>query len=114
MKDKADRNLDRRDFLRMASAGVASTVVAASSVKAAVETLPNETGPYDVVIKGGRVIDPETGLDAVRHVGIKDGRIGQRKVDRRIGRLALVDEFKGLNLECLGGIHRLGHGRAVV
>lgn len=30
---------------------------------------------YDLVIKGGRVIDPETRLDAVRNVGIKDGRI---------------------------------------
>jgi len=35
----------------------------------------NEPGPYDVVISGGRVIDPETGLDAVRQVGIKAGRI---------------------------------------
>jgi len=31
--------------------------------------------PLDVVIVGGRVIDPETKLDAVRTVGIKDGRI---------------------------------------
>src|SRR6056300_1087106 len=30
---------------------------------------------YDIVITGGRVIDPETGLDAVRNVGIKDGKI---------------------------------------
>lgn len=30
---------------------------------------------YDLVIEGGRVIDPETKLDAVRNVGIKDGRI---------------------------------------
>lgn len=29
----------------------------------------------DLVIRGGRVIDPETGLDAVRHVGIAAGRI---------------------------------------
>ena len=26
--------------------------------------------PFDLVINGGRVIDPETGLDAVRHIGI--------------------------------------------
>jgi predicted amidohydrolase len=26
---------------------------------------------YDIVITGGRVIDPETGLDTVRNVGIK-------------------------------------------
>lgn len=31
--------------------------------------------PFDVVIRGGRVMDPESGLDAVRDVGIRDGRI---------------------------------------
>jgi N-acyl-D-aspartate/D-glutamate deacylase len=30
---------------------------------------------YDVVLEGGRVMDPETGLDAVRNVGIRDGKI---------------------------------------
>jgi N-acyl-D-aspartate/D-glutamate deacylase len=30
---------------------------------------------YDLVIEGGRAMDPETGLDAVRNVGIRDGRI---------------------------------------
>ena len=30
---------------------------------------------YDIVINNGRVIDPETKLDAVRHVGIKDAKI---------------------------------------
>lgn len=30
---------------------------------------------YDLVINGGRVMDPETKLDAVRNVGIKDGKI---------------------------------------
>src|SRR5438270_3428054 len=30
---------------------------------------------YDIVIEGGRVIDPETGLDAVRNVGIRGGKI---------------------------------------
>ena len=30
---------------------------------------------YDVVIAGGRVMDPESGLDAVRHVGIRGGKI---------------------------------------
>jgi dihydroorotase len=32
-------------------------------------------GPFDVVIAGGRVMDPESGLDAVRHIGIRGGRI---------------------------------------
>ena len=30
---------------------------------------------YDLVLEGGRVLDPETGLDAVRNVGIRDGKI---------------------------------------
>lgn len=30
---------------------------------------------FDVVLEGGRVMDPETGLDAVRNVGIHDGKI---------------------------------------
>ena len=30
---------------------------------------------YDLVLQGGRVMDPETGLDAVRNVGISDGKI---------------------------------------
>src|SRR5512134_2358330 len=30
---------------------------------------------YDLVVANGRVIDPETGLDATRHVGVTDGRI---------------------------------------
>ena len=30
---------------------------------------------YEVVLQGGRVMDPETGLDAVRNVGILDGKI---------------------------------------
>ncbi|MFZ0418214.1 MAG: amidohydrolase family protein [Candidatus Sulfotelmatobacter sp.] len=30
---------------------------------------------YDLVIEGGRAMDPETGLDGVRNVGIRDGKI---------------------------------------
>lgn len=33
------------------------------------------THPCDTLLVGGRVIDPETGLDAVRNVGIRDGGI---------------------------------------
>jgi dihydroorotase len=31
--------------------------------------------PFDLVVRNGRVIDPESGLDAVREIGIRDGRI---------------------------------------
>lgn len=30
---------------------------------------------YDLVLAGGRVMDPATGLDAIRNVGIRDGKI---------------------------------------
>ncbi len=30
---------------------------------------------YDIVISGGHVMDPESGLNAVRHIGIRGGRI---------------------------------------
>jgi N-acyl-D-aspartate/D-glutamate deacylase len=33
------------------------------------------TLPYDLVVANGRVLDPESGLDAVRHVGIRAGKI---------------------------------------
>jgi N-acyl-D-aspartate/D-glutamate deacylase len=32
-------------------------------------------GAYDVVITGGRVMDPESGMDAVRNIGIVNGKI---------------------------------------
>jgi len=35
---------------------------------------PND---YDLVIQGGRVLDPETGLDAVRNIGIRGGTIAR-------------------------------------
>src|ERR1700694_4336849 len=31
---------------------------------------------YDLVLRGGRVIDPAQGLDGVYDVGIRDGKIG--------------------------------------
>ena len=41
---------------------------------------------YDTVIEGGRVIDPESNLDAVRNVAIQDGRIVQVSVAPLQGR----------------------------
>ena len=32
---------------------------------------------YDLVLEGGRVLDPETHLDAVRNVGLRDGKIAR-------------------------------------
>ena len=35
----------------------------------------SRTPECDLVLAGGRVMDPATGLDAIRHIGIRDGRI---------------------------------------
>jgi len=32
---------------------------------------------YELVLEGGRAMDPETGLDAIRNVGIRDGKIAR-------------------------------------
>ena len=37
--------------------------------------LSAQAPPFDVVISGGRVIDPASNLDAVRNVGIRDGKV---------------------------------------
>lgn len=51
--------------------------VFAAPVEAQVQTQAQGEGfPFDVVISGGRVMDPESGLDAVMNVGIRDGVIG--------------------------------------
>jgi hypothetical protein len=43
---------------------------------AAVTAQTQQTGgPYDLVLAGGRVMDPASGLDAIRHVGIRGSQI---------------------------------------
>lgn len=49
---------------------------------------------YDLVIENGRVIDPETGLDAVRNVGVLGGKIQAVTTDSLMGKATL--DAKGL------------------
>jgi N-acyl-D-aspartate/D-glutamate deacylase len=49
---------------------------------------------FDLVIRGGRVIDPETGLDAVRDVGIAAGRIAAVSAEPLMG--SAVIDARGL------------------
>jgi N-acyl-D-aspartate/D-glutamate deacylase len=61
---KSSTDLERgliRGFLAAAALCAASVACAA--------------GPFDLVIANGRVVDPESGLDAVRNVGIRNGVI---------------------------------------
>ena len=50
-------------------------LVAATVVMTAGSGASNGTETYDVVIANGRVMDPESGLDAARNVGIAGGKI---------------------------------------
>lgn len=45
------------------------------TVAAACSSPPQPSESYDLVVANGRVIDPESQLDAVRHLGIRGGRI---------------------------------------
>lgn len=47
---------------------------------------------YDLVLERGRVLDPETGLDAVRNVGIRDGKIVRISTEPLSGRRAINAE----------------------
>ena len=51
-------------------------------------------GGFDLVILNGRVMDPETGLDAVRSVGIKDGKVTQISKPKITGKRII--DAKGL------------------
>jgi dihydroorotase len=42
--------------------------------------------PFDLVIAGGRVVDPESGLDGIRHIGIRGDRIGAISTTALTGR----------------------------
>ena len=41
---------------------------------------------FDLVLEGGRVMDPETGLDAIRNIGIRDGKITRISSEALTGR----------------------------
>ncbi|MEQ8329848.1 MAG: amidohydrolase family protein [Longimicrobiales bacterium] len=64
---------------RLAAIALAIVAALAGPPPAAAQT-------YDVVLRGGRVLDPESGLDAVRNVGIRDGRIAAVTADPLQGR----------------------------
>jgi N-acyl-D-aspartate/D-glutamate deacylase len=63
---------------------------------------------FDIVLAGGRVMDPETGLDAVRNVGIRDGKIAAVSEAALEGRT--VVDVKGLVVTA-GFIDLHSHGQ---
>lgn len=63
----------RREFLKQVGAAVAAAPVAATVARPVGEQA--QAQGYDLVIKGGRVVDPSQKLSALRDVGIRAGRI---------------------------------------
>ena len=77
--------LSRRDFL----AGAAMFTVACSARSA-------NQPDYDLLLKGGRLIDPRNGLSAVRDVAVHDGRVAAVAEAIDPGRAVKVVECGGL------------------
>jgi len=63
---------NRRTSVVAVFAMVGSLVVALVALSACAG---ESAAPYDLVIANGRVMDPESGLDAVRHLGIREGKV---------------------------------------
>ncbi|MBL8177848.1 MAG: amidohydrolase family protein [Bryobacterales bacterium] len=63
---------------------------------------------YDLVIANGRVMDPESGLDAVRHVGIRNGKIAALSSKRLTARKTI--DATGLTVTA-GFIDLHSHGQ---
>jgi N-acyl-D-aspartate/D-glutamate deacylase len=51
---------------------------------------PTFAQTYDLVIEGGRVMDPETGVDAVRNVGINQGKVARIAADKLTGKRVIA------------------------
>ena len=65
--------------------------------------------PYDLVVAGGRVIDPESGVDGIRHIGVRGDRIAEISTAPLTGR----ESIDATGLVVAPGfidIHRHAHG----
>jgi len=93
--------LNRRAFLKRS---VTASVALGAGVFATPAFAADE---YDIVILNGRVMDPESGLDAVRSIGIRQGTIRTISRSRLRGRVTL--DATGL-VVAPGFIDVLAHG----
>jgi dihydroorotase len=85
----------RRRFLCAAAAGAAT-----------LSRLPNaQAATYDLIVKGGRVIDPSLGVDAVRDVAVAGGRIAAVAENIAVDATEIVDARGKLVVPGLIDIH---------
>jgi dihydroorotase len=92
--------MNRRKFLRSATgAALASSLIARS--------FPSVAQSYDLILRGGRVIDPSLHLDAIADVAIADGRIAAVAANINSGAAQEIDARGKLVLPGLLDVH--GH-----
>jgi dihydroorotase len=89
--------LNRRQFVGAAAAG-AVAFTRLTDVLGAVSS-------YDLIIKGGRVIDPSLGLDAVRDIAISGGRIAAIEANIPAGAAEILDAHGKIVVPGLIDIH---------
>jgi dihydroorotase len=88
--------MNRRDFMRAA---------AGAALASGFGPLAAQPARFDLVVKGGRVIDPSLRLDAVRDVGIAGGRIAAVEPTLEAGAAATLDARGKLVVPGLIDIH---------
>jgi len=102
--------MNRRRFLY--------TAVSSAAMFAGAPRVFGAAAKYDLLIKGGRVIDPSLRLDAVYDVGISDGRIAAVEANITAESVQTVDARGKIVTPGLLDIHthcaRLGEGPAMV
>ena len=74
---------------RMRWLALVAVLSSAALLRPARQGFAANDGPYDVVIADGRVMDPESGLDGVRNVGISEGKIRAISGDALQGKLTV-------------------------
>jgi len=89
--------LNRRQFVRALAAGSGYAAASARGVFAQTR--------YDLIVKGGRVIDPSVRLDAVRDVAVADGRIAAVEADLAATAVETIDAAGKLVVPGLIDIH---------
>jgi len=92
-----------KHYVRLAAFGLLAVLA-----NAALSAQNTPTAVYDRVITGGRVMDPASGLDAVRNVGLLDGRIAVITTEAVRGRDTI--DARGL-VVCPGFIDLHAHGQ---
>jgi dihydroorotase len=101
--------MNRRDFL--------STAAGAAALIRIPEVLAQPASKYDLIVKGGRVIDPSRKLDAIQDVSIANGRIAAVEPSISTGAVEVLDARGKLVLPGLIDIHthatRVNNGPAL-